>query len=325
MPHIVTFVVFPQFEMLDLSGPCAAFHLVNELAGLHYHIQVVSTGGGWLADRCGLGIQTEPITQVPECHTLMAVGGPTAHSHDPQSPTSQAVRQLAQNAKRLASVCTGAFLLASAGLLDGKRATTHWRYAGLMQKMYPKVHLCVDRIFIQDGPVWTAAGMSAGIDLALALIERDLGADLAGKVARDMVVYHRRLGGQSQFSALLDMAPSSGRVSAALTYARTHLNRDVSVEQLAEVAGISLRQFNRVFVKATGTTPAKAILHLKLEMAKPRIEDDIESFELIAHQAGFGSAEKMCRTFLAVFGRTPQELRRTARSHKTSMPDAVIQ
>jgi len=311
--HTIEFFVYPKFELLDLSGPCAAFNLANELYAANYRIRVVSSKGGGVRDRAGVSIDTERFTTVEDDGTVLAVGGPTAHLHEMDSRARNLFCEHAARANRVASVCTGAFLLAAAGLLDGRRATTHWRYAGLLQTQYPRVQVNTDRIFIKEGNIWTSAGMTAGIDLALALIEDDLGAKGAKGVARDLVVYHRRLGGQCQFSEMLDITPSSGRVRDALCYARDHLSEPLSVERLADVACLSLRQFNRIFLNATGTTPAKAIERLRLELARPGIEETLEPLEIIARESGFGSAERMCRSSVAVFGRTPQELRRSAR------------
>lgn len=313
MKRKITFFVYPKFELLDLSGPCAAFNFANEFYEARYDIGVVSVTGGSITDRAGLRIGTEKFAGIKDHETILVVGGPTAHLNSLDSSTKALLTEYARRARCVASVCTGAFFLAAAGLLDGRRATTHWRYAGLLQTQYPKVLVDIDRIFIQDGNIWTSAGMTAGIDLALALIEDDFGPAVAKSVARDLVVYHRRLGGQSQFSALLDMTPTSGRVRDALCYARDHLNEALSVEQLAEVACVSSRQFSRIFFNATGTTPAKAIEQLRLEVARPRIEETSEPLEIIARDVGFATAEKMCRSCLSVFGRTPQELRRTAR------------
>lgn len=314
MKHHITFFVHPQFELLDLSGPCSAFNLANELYGGGYVLTTASASGGPISDRAGLSLHTQRFYRIAENQTLLAVGGPTAHRYPLEPATKALFLAGAGHGNRVVSVCTGAFLLAAAGLLDGKRATTHWRYAGLLQSAYPAVRVDIDRIFIQDGNIWTAAGLTAGIDLALALIEADYGAAAARGVARDMVVYHRRLGGQSQFSALLDITPASGRIRDALCYARDHLHEPLSVERLAEVACISLRQFNRIFCNATGTTPAKAIERLRLEAARPGIEDTAQSFAAIASSVGFGSTERMCRSCLKTYGRTPQELRRAAQS-----------
>jgi transcriptional regulator GlxA family with amidase domain len=313
MKHKITFFVHPQFELLDLSGPCSAFNIVNELHDGHYDFNIVSAAGGSIIDRAGLSINTERFSNVGGNETILVVGGPTAHLYELDSATKALLFESARHANRVASVCTGAFHLAAAGLLDGRRATTHWRYAGILQTYYPMVEVNIDRIFIKSGNIWTSAGVTAGIDLALALIEDDFGSAVAKSVARDLVVYHRRLGGQSQFSAMLDITPSSGRVRDALCYARDHLSEPLSVERLAEVACVSLRQFNRIFLNATGTTPVKVIERLRLEVARPRIEETSESLEKIATDVGFGTAEKMCRSCMNVFGRTPQELRRTAR------------
>lgn len=242
-----------------------------------------------------------------------------AHLLELDSATKSLLSECGSHTSRVASVCTGAFLLASAGLLDGRRATTHWRYAGALQTQYPRVQVDAERIFIKEGNVWTSAGLTAGIDLALALIEDDCGSEIAKGVAKDTVVYHRRLGGQSQYSTMLEIMPTSGRVREALCYARAHLNKPLSVETLADAAGVGLRQFSRIFLNATGTTPAKAAERLRLEAARPKIEEGSEPIERIAQDVGFGSAETMCRSFIKAFGRTPQELRRSARKH----PDSI--
>ncbi|WGS84017.1 DJ-1/PfpI family protein [Methylomonas sp. UP202] len=313
MKRKITFFVYPEFELLDLSGPCSAFNLVNEFYGGHYEFSVVSATGGAVLDRAGLSLASEKFAEVGDNETIVAVGGPTAHAYDLGASTKAFLCESSGQGNRVVSVCTGAFLLAAAGLLDGRRATTHWRYAGLLQSRYPKVLVDIDRIYIKEGNICTAAGLTAGIDLALMLIEDDFGSSVAKNVAKDMVVYHRRLGGQSQFSAILDITPTSGRVRDVLCYAREHLREPLSVERLAEVACISPRQFSRTFFNATGMTPAKAIERLRLDVARPRIEETLEPLEQIARDVGLGSAEKLCRSCLHVFGRTSQELRRAAR------------
>ena len=212
--------------------------------------------------------------------------------------------------RRLASACTGSFLLAAAGLLDGRKATTHWFHARTFREAFPKVKLEEDRIFTVDGKLWTSAGMTACIDLALALVEQDLGAEVARDVARKLVVYHRRAGGQSQFSALLELEPKSDRVQTALTYAKEHLREELSVEQLAEVAHLSPRQFSRLFRSETGQSPAKAIENLRLEAARLMLESGAHSIDSVARESGFGDPERMRRAFIRAFGQPPQMLRR---------------
>jgi transcriptional regulator GlxA family with amidase domain len=316
MTRTIVFVVHPGFELLDLSGPCSAFHLARELYGAEYGIKVVSASGGPIQDRAGVTVESERFGATGPAETILAVGGPMAHQHARNDRSAALIREAGRTAERVGSVCTGAFLLAAAGMLDGRRATTHWRYAGLLQSQYPRVRIDADRIFIKDGKVWTSAGMTAGMDLALALIEEDCGPDAARGVARDMVVYHRRAGGQSQFSAVMDLAPTSGRVRDALCHAREHLGEALTVERLADVACVSVRQFNRIFLDATGTTPAKAIERLRLDAARAAIEESLEPLEKIARDAGFGGVERMRRSCIAIFGQTPQEMRRAARRQR---------
>jgi transcriptional regulator GlxA family with amidase domain len=211
------------------------------------------------------------------------------------------------------ATCTGAFLLAEAGLLDGRRATTHWFYAKELAARFPAVKVEEDRIFIADGPIWTSAGATAGIDLALALVEQDLGAEIARAVARKLVVYHRRAGGQSQFSELLDLEPKSDRIQRALTYARRNLHTPLSVPQLAKAAALSPRQFSRAFQAETGQSPAKAIERLRVEAARLMMEQSRHPIDVVARQTGFADRDRMRRAFLRAFGQPPQAIRRNAR------------
>ena len=214
----------------------------------------------------------------------------------------------------MTSVCSGAFILAEAGLLDGRRATTHWsRTTGFAQR-YPRVKLEPDRIYVKDGPVWSSAGITAGIDLSLALIAEDLGEDIARRCAQQLVVYHRRPGGQSQFSALLEMDRPEGRFGGLMSWIRERLHEPLGVERLADRAAMSPRNFARAFAAETGVTPARAVERLRVEAARERIEAGPEPIELIALAAGFGEPERMRRAFLRAFGQPPQALRRSARA-----------
>jgi transcriptional regulator GlxA family with amidase domain len=312
MSRLILMTVFPDFELLDLSGPVSVFTAAS-LYGSAYSVKVVSTEGNAVMSSSGVAVATQKASGRRRCDTVMVVGGLTAHRLSPESDPIALVRKLARGARRMTSVCTGAFLLASAGLLDGHRATTHWRYAGVLQSRFPKVRVDADRIFVKDAEVWTSAGVTAGIDLALALIEEDCGAELAKSIARDLVVHHRRLGGQSQFSTLLELEPRSSRVKQALSFAREHLHEPLPVERLAAAACISSRQFGRLFFSETGETPARAVERLRTEAARPRVEDSREPLESIASMVGFGDVERMRRSFVRVYGHTPQTLRRFAR------------
>ena len=255
-------------------------------------------------------LECEPFSDEPG-DTLVLGGGTFS---EPSTPAMiEFVRSAARNYRRVAAICTGAFVLAEAGLLDGRHATTHWLHARELQKQFPNAKIDGDRIFINDGQIWTSAGMTAGIDLALALVENDLGAQVAKSVARKLVVYHRRGGGQSQFSTLLELAPKSDRIQAALAYARENLHAPLTVPQLADAAHLSPRQFSRAFRAETGQSPAKAIENLRVEAARTLMEQSRHPIDIVARQTGFSDRDHMRRAFLRAFGQPPQVLRRNSR------------
>jgi transcriptional regulator GlxA family with amidase domain len=200
-------------------------------------------------------------------------------------------------------------------LLEGRRVTTHWAYARDLQERFPTLKVEEDRIFIIDGSIWTSAGCTACVDLALAMVEKDAGRELARSVARELVVYHRRAGGQTQHSALLELEPKSDRIQSALDYARCNLHTPLTVEQLAEAAHLSLRQFSRAFQEETGQSPAKAVENLRIETARAMVEDGRHSIDVIAREVGFGDCNRMRRAFVRRFGQPPQEIRRDARGN----------
>ena len=308
-------VVFPGFELLDLSGPLCALNLATRTKRAFYQAEVFSARGGAIVSCSGVPIDTLKATPSGKrLDTLLIVGGPADRPLEADVETVELIRDLAPRARRVASVCTGAFLLAAAGLLDGRVATTHWRYATDLQRRFPKVRVSADRIFVKDGNVWTAAGITSGIDLTLALIEDDFGIEVSKMVAREMVVYHRRSGGQSQFSTMLELEPPSDRVRDALKFAREHLHEPLSVERMAGVARISTRQFARLFLKETGDTPARAVERLRAEVALPRVQEGIEPIEIIARNVGFKDKERMRRAFLRIYGHPPRAVRRATAS-----------
>ena len=306
----VGLLVFPGFELLDLSGPLCALNVATVMRPSGYLAEVFSARGGAVASCSGVPIHTLKARHDQQLDTLLIAGGPADRALDGNAETVALIKDWAPCARRVASVCTGAFLLAAAGLLDGRVATTHWRYGTELQKRYPKVRVSADRIFVRDGHVWTSAGITSGIDLMLALIEDDFGIDVSKAVAREMVVYHRRSGGQSQFSAMLELEPPSDRIRDALKFAREHLHEPLSVDRMAEAARISARQFARLFVKETGDTPARAVERLRAEVALPRVQEGTEPIEMIARHVGFGDKERMRRAFLRIYGQPPRALRR---------------
>ncbi|MGJ8517577.1 GlxA family transcriptional regulator [Carnimonas bestiolae] len=306
----IGFYIYPGHQALDLAGPFSAFEAASTIAGHPlYSLNVLSRDGGPVVGSGGMSVETSAISG-KRLDTLVVAGGNIALMLERSAV--QAVRSSAIRSRRVASVCTGAFLLAEAGLLDGRRATTHWRRAREFQARYKAVKVETDRIFIADEHVWTSAGITAGIDLALALIEEDHGVDLAREVARELVIYHRRSGGQSQFSTMSHMAPESDRIRIALSFAQAHLPESLPVERLASEAALSVRQFERVFKQQTGETPAKAIERLRVEAARIRLQEGSESVAQIARAVGFNDPERMRRAFIHLYGLPPQSIRRAA-------------
>jgi transcriptional regulator GlxA family with amidase domain len=307
----VAFFIYPHFNLIDLSGPLDAFAVATDMVPDSYRSTIMSLKGGEIKSWSGAKVTSE--VAVPDgIDTFVIVGDPEMADHEAPPATIDFIRIAAAGARRTASVCMGAFLLAASGLLDGRRATTHWRFAARLQAMYPAVQVEGDRIFLNERGIWTSAGMTAGIDMTLALIEEDLGRELSRAVARMLVVYYQRPGGQLQYSSLLDLDPGSDRIRSTLVFAREHLSEPLSVERLAEVARLSVRQFSRAFVAGTGMTPAKAIERLRVEAARPRVEDGRETLDVIAQAVGFADAERMRQSFIRILGHPPRALRRTA-------------
>lgn len=304
----LAFFVCPRFLLLDLAGPMAAFEAACLSAGRQlYELVVTSAAGGVVSSGAGVRVHTLTAGSV-EPSTVVFVGGEVEPMFD-QVQVSAAISH-ASRAHRIAGVCTGAFLMAEAGMLDGRRATTHWRSVPFFQTRYPGVRTEADRIYVSDGNTWTSAGVTAGIDLALALIEADHGHELAQTVARNLVVYHRRPGGQSQFSELSKLDPESDRIKRALIFAREHLNEPLPIERLAEAANLSVRQFGRAFRQETGETPAKAVERLRVEAARVRLRESQEPIEKVAEAVGFHDPERMRRAFVKLHGISPRAVRR---------------
>jgi transcriptional regulator GlxA family with amidase domain len=309
--HRFGLVIYPDFNVMSLA-PLAVFELANTVAAKpFYEIQVLSEAGGEVRTSIGVMIGTQAFHE-PEFDTLMFGAGTDPTEITLTTGLLEFVRKSLTASRRLAAPCAGAFVFAEAGILDGRRATTHWFFARDLKARFPKVKLEEDRIFVVDGSIWTSAGMSAGIDLALEMVENDLGVEIARLVARQMVVYHRRAGGQSQFSTLLELEPKSDRIQSAMLYAREHLRTDLSVERLAEVAHLSPRQFSRAFRDETGQSPAKAIENLRVEAARLMMEQGRFPIDVVARETGFGDRNRMRRAFLRAFGQPPQVIRRNA-------------
>ncbi|MGJ0526552.1 GlxA family transcriptional regulator [Burkholderia gladioli] len=312
--HRIGYLLCDGFQMMALATQ-TIFEVANQAAGEpFYAVDNYSIEGGPQRSSLGMQVETRAVSPRAGVDTWIVAGVIDPLAVPAPGPLLAFLRRSGLRARRVAGICTGGFMLAEAGLLDGRRATTHWAYARALGQQHPAVQVEDDRIYIVDGPVWTSAGMTAGLDLALAMVEHDLGAEVARSVAHKLVMHQRRAGGQSQHSEMLELAPKSDRIQNALNYARQHLYRAVSVEELAAAANLSPRQFSRVFTSETGQSPAKAIEGLRLEAARLMIERGTHSLEVIARETGFRDRRHLREAFVRGFGVPPQAVRREARS-----------
>jgi transcriptional regulator GlxA family with amidase domain len=307
-------LVFPDFQLLDAAGPISVFEIAARFAGADQSIKALAVMPGPVRSSSGVELLARGLRPSGAISTLVVAGGAGVRTAATCEKTLAFVRGIAKRGVRIASVCSGAYILAEAGVLDGRRATTHWQRTGHFVATYPRIKLEPDRIFVRDGHIWSSAGISAGIDLALAMVAEDFGDEIAQKTARQLVLYQRRSGGQSQFSSLLELKAPSGRFGALLSWAREHLDAPLTVEDLAEQAGMSSRHFARAFIAETGTTPSKAIERLRIEVARQRVQSSSEAIERVAQSTGFRDPERMRRAFIRAFGQPPQSLRRAARA-----------
>lgn len=312
--HRVGYLLTDDFQVLSLATQ-TVFEFANIVAGEpYYSIGIFSPHGGSVRSSLGLSIDTLSLGEPHAADTWMVAGVNRPLQSPPTSTVLTFVRLAAARSRRIAGVCTGGFVLAAAGLLSGRKATTHWAYAQALQARYPDCMVDADRIYIVDGPVWTSAGMTAGLDLALGMVEQDLGAEVARSVAHRLVMHQRRSGGQTQHSEMLALSPKSDRIQLALDFARRNLAGTLNVEQLAEAAHLSPRQFTRVFTAETGQSPAKAIEGLRLEAARLMIEQSRHSLDTVARECGFRDRRHMREAFIRRFGIPPQGVRRDARA-----------
>jgi transcriptional regulator GlxA family with amidase domain len=313
--RVVEVLAYPAVQLLDVTGPLQVFasandHVVQAGGTPPYVLRVVAKGGQSVMATAGLGIATRPLprTGTPP-DTLIVPGGPGVDGAATDTALVGWVRQRAKKARRVASVCTGAFLLGASGVLDGRRAVTHWSYCAELARRFPAVRVESDPIFVRDGSVWTSAGVTAGIDLALALVEEDLGRTVALAVARYLVVFLKRPGGQAQFSATLSMQSAEDEFGALHEWINKHLSDDLSLAVLADQAGMSERSFSRHYAEATAVTPARAIERLRVEAARRLLSESRLPVKRISQRCGFGSEETMRRGFLRVLSATPNDYR----------------
>jgi transcriptional regulator GlxA family with amidase domain len=321
--RLIAVLAFEGVQLLDVAGPVQTFAFANEIRkdarGAPYRIVVVSRRGGPICTSSGLPLLTRPIaraTAKERIDTLIVPGGSGVHDALMDARTVDWVSRQPSRVRRIASVCTGAFLLAEAGILGGRRATTHWRACGHLQQRYPDIRVDSDPIYLRDGRIWTSAGVTAGIDLSLALVQEDLGRKAAMQVARLLVVFLNRPGGQSQFSAPLEAQTAAANGNAPNHFAQLHgwiaehLSCDLRVERLAEHAGMSPRTFARVYAAKIGLTPARMVEKIRIEAVRRSLEATDMPIKQIAAASGFGNEERLRRAFARQVGTTPADYRR---------------
>jgi transcriptional regulator GlxA family with amidase domain len=320
----VEIVAFPDVQLLDVAGPLQVFESANVWArsvgkAAPYATRVVARSSP-VRSSSGLGVLAHGLTRTDRpVDTLIVAGGGGVRGAVEDARLVRWIGMRARTARRVASVCSGAFLLAACGLLAGKRAATHWSSCGLLARRYPDVRVESDPIYVEDGALWTSAGVTAGIDMSLALVERDLGHAAALAVARDLVVYLKRPGGQAQFSTMLRLQTGDDRFDRLHGWIAANLDKDLSVGALAEKVGMSERSFVRHYGKTTGLTPARAIESMRVEAARQLLATTPLPVKRVAQRCGFGSEETMRRAFLRQISITPQDYRR--RFHKAGVAD----
>jgi transcriptional regulator GlxA family with amidase domain len=306
-PLLVTVLVFPGVRLLDVTGPIEVFATANEFGG-RYRVRTVSPDGADVTTSAGTGLSVDlaapDVSYVSD--VVLVPGGPEWPSLIKDDALLSAVQALDARSRLTASVCTGAFLLAAAGLLDGRRATTHWRHTDQLALRYPRVTVDPDALFVRDGRMMTSAGVSSGIDLSLALVEEHLGVDVARAVAKDMVVFMQRPGGQSQFSVRTSSPHTrQDMLRRVLDAATEDPSADHTLSAMARRAGISTRHMTRLFREELGTTPARYVEQVRMEAAKAMLEGGDDPMASVARHSGFGSPESLRRAFARNLGITP--------------------
>lgn len=317
----IVFAVFPDFQILDLTGPHEVFTQAGRLTG-GVVLETVAAAPGPVPSSGGLAVSpTLTIDEdVEPVDTLVAVGGGGIHRACEDGRFVDWFARTAHRARRTASVCSGAFLLGAAGLLDGRRAVTHWSRCDQLAERYPQVTVDPDPIFVRDGDVWTSAGITAGMDLALAMTEDDHGPEISRAIARQMVMFVQRPGGQAQFSAqLAAQRPEREPLRDILDWIADHPDCDLGVPALAARAAMSERNFTRVFRAETGHTPAAYVESARIEAARRLLETTSATLESVAHTCGFGTVETLHRSFKRTLQVTPGEYRKHFSAHTAAV------
>mgnify|MGYP003295947747 CR=1 FL=1 len=326
-PLRVVLLAYEAMNILDLVGPLQALATANRCADRAlYETIVASVDGGAIVSSAGLPILTVPLAELEDAaiDTLIVAGGCASEVYAAPEALAKWIERRAPSVRRLCSVCTGAFLLAAANQLEGRRATTHWAWQDRLKSLYPGVAVDAEQIYIRDGSVWTSAGVTAGIDLTLALIEDDFGHRLAIDAARHLVMFMKRAGGQSQFSVPLAAQAQADRFAELHAWVASHLRENLRVERLAEEAGMAPRSFARAYVEKLGRTPAKMVEAMRLEAACRALEESRLPLKSIADAVGYGDEQKLRRAFSRHLGVSPSEYRERFSSNLFRRDDVPV-
>ncbi len=316
-PRRIVFLAYDDMNLLDLAGPLQAFATANRLseaagAPALYQTVIASVGGGSVMSSAGLAVETQSVTTISAAgiDTLIVAGGCKGEQFTVSAQLASWIAAHAGSARRLCSVCTGAFVLAAAGQLQGRRVATHWAWVERLRQRHPEVEVDADALFIHDGSVWTSAGVTAGIDMSLALIEADYGHRIAIQTARQLVMFIKRAGGQSQFSVpLAAQARDDGNFAALHAWIASHLDDNLGVARLAAMANMSLRTFVRVYTATVGRTPAKTVEAMRMEAACRALESSTLPLKAICQKVGYAEEQTLRRVFLRNFGVNPLQYR----------------
>lgn len=325
-PRRVVFLAYDDMNLLDLAGPLQAFSTANRISqgsggGAMYETVVASACGGSVTSSAGLSVDTRAVASLEgmAIDTLVSAGGCKGEEFIACAELVAWIARQAPMVRRLCSVCTGAFLLAAAGQLSGRRVATHWAWADRLQRLHPEMEVDADALFIQDGALWTSAGVTAGIDMSLALIEADYGHHVAIQTARQLVMFIKRTGGQSQFSApLAAQARDDGNFANLHAWIAAHIDEDLGVARLATKAGMTLRTFVRVYSAAVGRTPAKTVEAFRMEAACRALESTALPLKAICATIGYAEEQNLRRVFLRNFGISPLQYRARFSERTTS-------
>jgi transcriptional regulator GlxA family with amidase domain len=324
-PRLIVFLAYDDMNLLDLAGPLQAFATASRIGQGNdgvpmYETVVASAQGGRVTSSAGLAVETRSLATLEgmRIDTLISAGGCKGEEFIACPELVAWIAANAANVRRLCSVCTGAFVLASAGQLAGRRVATHWAWAERLKRLHPELEVDADALFVQDGAVWTSAGVTSGIDMSLALIEADYGHQIAIQTARQLVMFIKRTGGQSQFSTpLATQTHDKGNFASLHAWISAHIHEDLSVARLATQSNMSLRTFVRVYTAAIGRTPAKTVEAFRMEAACRALESTALPLKAICKQVGYSEEQNLRRVFLRNFGINPLQYRARFSEHTT--------